>query len=41
MAPEIGASSSPSPTRARQDIDIERIENMVLDILGDIQQQRR
>lgn len=41
MAPGVGASSSPSPTRARQDIDIERIENMVLDILGDIQQQRR
>jgi acetaldehyde dehydrogenase (acetylating) len=40
MAPEVGTAVPATPSRERRDIDIERIESMVLDILGDIQQRR-
>jgi acetaldehyde dehydrogenase (acetylating) len=41
MAPEVGGQAAAAGPRERKDIDIQRIESLVLDILGDIQEQRR
>jgi acetaldehyde dehydrogenase (acetylating) len=41
MAPGVSAATSAAPERGKQEIDTNRIESMVLEILGDIQQQRR